>query len=118
MLLCATPVATRYTKQFSLITALRSAKSLHCNEIYNTSKQYESQISTDSKTEAEFDSSDCGSSHVDHTALGEVTVSENGTEGENKGNEHFLWGKYGMPLSMYVWDKEKHFVMFPDHKVM
>jgi hypothetical protein len=39
---------------------------------YNISEEYVNQISNDSETEAEFDSSDSRSSHVHDTALREV----------------------------------------------
>jgi hypothetical protein len=52
-------------------------------------------ISSDSKCEAQCDSSESGSSHIDDTALGEVTASETDTEGEKECNENFLWEDMG-----------------------
>jgi hypothetical protein len=53
-------------------------------------EEYKSQICSDSETEAEFDSSDSGSSHVDDIAEGEVIASEIDIEGENERNEDFV----------------------------
>jgi hypothetical protein len=60
-----------------------SSKSLHGNQIYNILEEYESQISSDSETDAKFYSSNSGSSHIDDNALSEVTVDEMDIEGEN-----------------------------------
>jgi hypothetical protein len=67
-----------------------SSKSFRGDKIYIILEEYESQISNDSETEAEFESSDGGPSHVDDIALGEVTVSEIDIEGENESNEDIL----------------------------
>jgi hypothetical protein len=88
-------------------------KSLCGDQIYNILEEYESQISSDSETEAEFDSSDSGSGHVDDNALGEVTVSETDIEGEIKVLKIFCGKIWAIML-----DKEQLFVMFLDHKVV
>jgi hypothetical protein len=101
LLLCATPVVniTDYELQkalfqFVLIMPSGSSKSLRGNEIYNI-LEYEGQISSDSKTEAKLYSSNSGSSHIDDTALGEVTVSEIDIKVKNENNEDFLWEHMG-----------------------
>jgi hypothetical protein len=90
-----------------------SSKSLRGDQIYNILEEYESQISSDSESEAEFDTSDSGSSHVDDTALGEVIASEIDIEGENESNEDILWED----MSNYVGQREA-FVTFLDHKAV
>jgi hypothetical protein len=79
-----------------------SSKILHGDQIYNILEEYKSQIRSNSETEAEFDSSDSGLSHVDDIALGEVTVSEIDIERENESNEDFLWED----MSNYVGQSE------------
>jgi hypothetical protein len=64
--------------------------SLHGDQIYNLLEEYQSQISSDSETEAKFDSSDSGWSHVDDIAFSGV-ASKIDIEGENESNEDFLW---------------------------
>jgi hypothetical protein len=51
-------------------------KSLCGDDIHNVLVEYDDQISSDSKIEDEFDTSDSVSSHVDDIALGEAIVSE------------------------------------------
>jgi hypothetical protein len=82
--------------------ALGSSKSLRGDQIYNSLEDYLSQTSSNSETEAEFDSSDSGSSHVNDTALGEVTAGEIDIKGENESNEDFLW----KDMSNYVGQRE------------
>jgi hypothetical protein len=54
-------------------------------------EEYESRSSRDAETEAEFDRSDSGSSHVDDISLGKVIASEIDIERENESNDDFLW---------------------------
>jgi hypothetical protein len=70
---------------------LGSSKSLRGDQKYNILEEYQSQISSDLETEAKFDSSDSGLSHVDDNAFSEVVASKTDIEGENGSNEDFLW---------------------------
>jgi hypothetical protein len=68
-------------------------KSLCGNDIHNILVEYDGQISSDSKIEDEFDTSDSGSRHFDDVALGKA--SESDIEGKDQKNCRFSVGKYG-----------------------
>jgi hypothetical protein len=70
--------------------------------------KYEGQISSHLVIEARFDSSGSGLIHVDDIKLAEVIVSE------DENIMKIFWGK----IWEIMWDKEKLFVMFPDHKAV